>query len=207
MNPAEPSPSGPRDAPLRQASAEAVARILALDAQFEPPARAFRAACTLGAQLAARRAENAASSGARSPFIAIGELLDRAGAAICDWLTPQGELAFAGLRDDRGADLLALDEPRVGVALRAERTPAADGSVRLVGEATALDGGTPLRARIMQLDGEGRVLALDATDGLGMFAIELGRETCELAVACDVAAGDEGSARTVILSLRPRGAR
>lgn len=207
MNPAEPNPFEPRSAAPRRPSAEQLARMLALDAQFEPPARAVRAACGLGTMLAARRSASALTSGVCDPFAAIGELLDRAGAAICDWLTPQGELAFAGLRDDRGADLLALDEPRTGMALRAERTPAADGSLRLVGEASTLEGGMPLRARLVQLDGDGRVVAVDATDGLGMFAIELRRETRELAIVRDAGADETNASRTLILALTPRSDR
>ena len=170
------------------------------DHQLEPPAEAVQRAKALGARLASRRVES------RSPFAMLGEVFDRAGAVVLEWLNPNNGLALAGVRDDRGADLLeATIDAQGGVpqlAIRADRTPAQDGVVRLVGEVTRGDD-TPVKALVAVLDAQGVVLSTDTTDVLGMFAIALPRAAHEVVVRAHGADGIDHP--TVVLPLGPDG--
>ena len=154
---------------------ERIAALMAGDGRFEPPADALARARDLRARIAAR------ATGSR-PLL-LGELLDRAAAIACDWL--QGPApALAGLRDDRGAELLdARVEAATGAPyeIHCERTVFADGRSRLVGEVVATDG-TALRARVLALAADDRVVATAEVDALGLFAIELDRRATAIAV-------------------------
>ena len=166
----------------------------------EPSINALVAAKALGAQLHARRARADHRDRVVLPTL-VETLFDRAAAIVLDWLRPDGTPAFAGLRDDRGADLLEVSADAAGFVIRCERTPAMDGITRLVGELVARDD-TPLRARIMLLDARGGSAQWTHTDALGMFAIALTHDAREVVFAAyDV----NGSAFTpVVLPLAPR---
>lgn len=160
----------------------------------EPPTEAVARARELGARLAARRTE------ARSPIAALGEMFDRAGAVVLQWLNPDNGLSLAGVRDDRGADVLEAAVQSANIIIRAERTPAQDGVLRLVGEVMREDD-TPAKARIALLDAKGVVLATDTTDSLGMFAMDLPSESHELVVSARSADGTMH--QTIVLPLGP----
>lgn len=172
------------------------------DAMNEPPVEAMARAKALGARLASRRAET------RSPFAMLGEMFDRAGAVVLEWLNPDQSpnhgLALAGVRDDRGADLLEAVVDQAHLVIRAERTPAQDGVVRLVGEVMR-DDDMPVKAEVAVLDVRGVVLSTDSTDSLGMFAIELPSESHEVVVS---ARAPDGTVHpTIVLPLGPDGVR
>lgn len=154
---------------------ERIAALMRGDGLFEPPADAVSRARDLRVRIAAR------ATGTRP--LRLGDLLDRAAAIACDWL--QGPApALAGLRDDRGAELL---DARVDAAtgapfeIHCERTVFADGRSRLVGEVVAADGAA-VRARILALAADDRVVASTEVDALGLFAIELDRAATAIAV-------------------------
>ena len=184
--------SNPSRSPADDGS-PAIARIEAIlreDAAFEPPARLVDLVRRMGTErLAPRRAGSRAAAGISEWTSAwnaawnttVGSIFDDAGAVVRAWLTPQGGLAFAGLRDDRGADIIALDEPAADLSVRAERTPTRHGRVRIVGESTRLDGSS-VRARIVLLDRARRVLKVEESDALGMFALDLADGTAVLAI-------------------------
>lgn len=160
----------------------------------EPPAEAVARAKELGARLAARRTES------KSPMAALGEMFDRAGAVVLQWLNPDNGLSLAGVRDDRGADVLEAAVQSANIIIRAERTPAQDGVLRLVGEVMREDD-APVKARIALLDAKGVVLATDTTDSLGMFAMDLPSESHELVVSARSADGTMH--QTIVLPLGP----
>ena len=97
----------------------------------EPSINALVAAKALGAQLHARRARADHRDRVVLPTF-VETLFDRAAAIVLDWLRPDGTPAFAGLRDDRGADLLEVSADAAGFVIRCERTPAMEGITRLV---------------------------------------------------------------------------
>ena len=166
------------------------------DLQNEPPAEAIAEAKALGARLHQRRAPSS------SPLVLLGEMFDRAGAVVLEWLNPQGGMALAGVRDDRGADILEATVEQAQLTIRAERTPAQDGVLRLVGE-VILDDDSPVKARLAVLDDRGVVLSTDLTDSLGMFAIELPTGAHEVVVSARSPHG--GMHPTIVLPLGPRG--
>jgi hypothetical protein len=187
----------PRPNPARRPSIDEIEAILRDDAAFEPPARLVAAVRKLGADaLVARR--NAA--GITRWTATVGAIFDNAGAIVRQWLTPQGELAFAGLRDDRGADTLEIEERDADLSVRAERTPVRDGRVRIVGEATRLDG-SAVRSQIVLLDGARQVQRVEDSDALGMFALDLADDTRILAIV------PRGGTAVLLELDAPRGAK
>lgn len=162
----------------------------------EPPAEALARAKSLGQRLHARRTPS------NSPFAILGEMFDRAGAIVLEWVNPNNGLALAGVRDDRGADVLEATVDQAQITIRAERTPAQDGVLRLVGEVIR-DDDSPVKARLAVLDAAGTVLSTDTTDSLGMFAIELPRESYEVVVSARSADGTVHP--TIVLPLGDRG--
>lgn len=162
----------------------------------EPPVEALAQAKALGQRLHARRAPS------NSPFAILGEMFDRAGAIVLEWVNPQNGLTLAGVRDDRGADVLEATVDQAQITIRAERTPAQDGVLRLVGEVIR-DDDSPVKARLAVLDAAGTVLSTDTTDSLGMFAIELPRESHEVVVSARSADGTVHP--TIVLPLGDRG--
>lgn len=168
------------------------------DTSNEPPVEALARAKALGARLASRRADRRAS------FAMLGEMFDRAGAVVLGWINPENGLALAGVRDDRGADLLEAVVDEAQLVIRAERTPAQDGVLRLVGEVMREDE-MPVKAEVAVLDARGVVLSTDSTDSLGMFSIELPRESHEVVVS---ARAPDGTVHpTIVLPLGPDGVR
>jgi len=166
------------------------------DAINEPPAEALAQAKALGTRLHARRAPSS------SPFAILGEMFDRAGAIVLEWVNPQNGVALAGVRDDRGADVLEAVVDQAQITIRAERTPAQDGVLRLVGEVIR-DDDSPVKARLAVLDAAGTVLSTDTTDSLGMFAIELPSGSHEVVVSARSANGTVHP--TIVLPLGPDG--
>jgi hypothetical protein len=166
------------------------------DVRNEPPTEALAQAKALGRQLVSRRATS------RSPLAVFGEMFDRAGAVVVEWLNPDSGLALAGVRDDRGADVLEATVEQAEITIRAERTPAQDGVLRLVGEVISNDD-TPVKASLAVLDVNGVVLSTDTTDSLGMFAIELPAESSEIVVSARSADGTVHP--TIVLPLGPGG--
>ena len=162
----------------------------------EPPVKALAQAKALGQRLHARRAPSS------SPLAILGEMFDRAGAIVLEWVNPQNGLTLAGVRDDRGADVLEATVDQAQITIRAERTPAQDGVLRLVGEVIR-DDDSPVKARLAVLDAAGTVLSTDTTDSLGMFAIELPRESYEVVVSARSADGTVHP--TIVLPLGDRG--
>ncbi len=162
----------------------------------EPPMEALAQAKALGQRLHARRAPSS------SPLAILGEMFDRAGAIVLEWVNPQNGLTLAGVRDDRGADVLEATVDQAQITIRAERTPAQDGVLRLVGEVIR-DDDSPVKARLAVLDAAGTVLSTDTTDSLGMFAIELPRESYEVVVSARSADGTVHP--TIVLPLGDRG--
>jgi hypothetical protein len=165
------------------------------DEANEPPAAALAQAKALGARLADRRVAS------RNPVALLGEMFDRAGAVVLEWFNPEGGLALAGVRDDRGADLLEAVIDAAELTIRAERTPAQDGVVRLVGEVLRSDE-MPVKADLAVLDGRGVVIATDSTDSLGMFAVALPEGAREVVVTARAA--DGAVQPTIVLPLGPR---
>lgn len=164
------------------------------DLSNEPPLTAVQEAKALGRRLAARQAAT------RSPVAMIGDAFDRAGAIVLGWLNSDSGIALAGVRDDRGADMLEAVVDAARITIRAERTPAQDGLVRLVGEVTR-DDDMPVKADLAVLDSHGVVLSTDSTDSLGMFAIELPEAAREVVVS---ARAPDGSVHpTIVLPLGP----
>jgi len=164
------------------------------DLSNEPPLTAVQEAKSLGRRLAARQVAS------RSPAAMIGEVFDRAGAVVLGWLNPDSGLALAGVRDDRGADMLEAVVDAAKLVIRAERTPAQDGLVRLVGEVTR-DDDMPVKAELAVLDSHGVVLSTDSTDSLGMFALALPDAAREVVVS---ARAPDGSVHpTIVLPLGP----
>jgi hypothetical protein len=86
------------------------------------------------------------------------------------------------------------------ITIRAERTIAKDGIVRMVGEVMRGDD-MPVKAIIAVLDVDGVVLSTDATDALGMFAINLPIGSCEVVVSAR--AVDSTVHPTIVLPLGP----
>jgi len=164
------------------------------DLSNEPPASAVAEAKSLGRRLATRRPST------RSPVAMLGEVFDRAGAVVLGWLNPDSGVALAGIRDDRGADMLEAVVDAARITIRAERTPAQDGIVRLVGEVTRHDD-MPVKASLAVLDGHGVVLSTDTTDSLGMFAIALPAASHEVVVSAH--APDGSPHPTIVLPLGP----
>lgn len=161
----------------------------------EPPPRAVAEAKALGRRLEHRRAAGL------TMFGAVGELFDRAGATVLQWLDPESGMALAGVRDDRGADLLEATIDSAELVIRAERTPAQDGVVRLVGEVMTKTDDLPVKARLAVLDASGVIREIDSTDSLGMFAIGLPDDAHTLVVSARAADGSEYP--TIVLPLGP----
>jgi hypothetical protein len=164
------------------------------DLLHEPSAETVMRAKALGARLAPRRAES------RSPITMLGEVFDRAGAVVLEWLNPDNGIALAGVRDDHGADVFEAVVDTAQITIRAERTIAKDGIVRMVGEVMRGDD-MPVKAIIAVLDADGVVLSTDATDALGMFAINLPIGSCEVVVSAR--AVDSTVHPTIVLPLGP----
>jgi hypothetical protein len=93
-----------------------------------------------------------------------------------------------------------------GLTIRAERTRAQDGIVRLVGEVHAIDR-SPARATIVVLDAHARILAIDESDEIGLFHVRLPDGSAEIAFVPHPRAidGDAGAMRAWVLPLDPRG--
>jgi len=121
---------------------------------------------------------------------------------VVEWINPESGLTVAGVRDDRGADVLEATVDQAEITIRAERTPAQDGVLRLVGEVIR-DDDTPVKASLAVLDVNGIVLSTDTTDSLGMFAIELPAESYEIVVSARSADGTVHP--TIVLPLGDRG--
>jgi hypothetical protein len=119
---------------------------------------------------------------------------------VLEWVNPQNGVTLAGVRDDRGADVLEATVDQAQITIRAERTPAQDGVLRLVGEVIR-DDESSVKARLAVLDAAGTVLSTDATDALGMFAIELPRGSHEVVVSARSADGTVHP--TIVLPLGP----
>lgn len=164
------------------------------DLSNEPPVGAVQEAKALGRRLAARQPAS------RSPVAMLGEVFDRAGSVVLGWLNPDSGLTLAGVRDDRGADTLEAVVDAARIVIRAERTPAQDGVVRLVGEVTRQDD-MPVKADLAVLDAHGVVLSTDSTDALGMFAIALPEAAREVVVSAR--APDGSTHPTIVLPLGP----
>jgi len=164
------------------------------DLSNEPPVGAVQEAKALGRRLAARQ------SASRSPVAMLGEVFDRAGSVVLGWINPDSGLTLAGVRDDRGADTLEAVVDAARIVIRAERTPAQDGVVRLVGEVTRQDD-MPVKADLAVLDAHGVVLSTDSTDALGMFAIALPEAAREVVVSAR--APDGSTHPTIVLPLGP----
>ena len=207
----------PSQFPSDNRAPDALAALLRDDARFEPPTAALVAARALGSRLAAR------SHAARTPkrvdlLVQLGDIFDRAGAALVGWLTQhdlgqhqsqhqgsEARLAFAGLRDDISAgfcrDVFDADLIDSRLRVRAERTRGQDGVVRLVGEIRASDF-APARAGVLILDEHARVLACQETDAVGLFRIAIPDNAVEIAF---VPQPHQGQAlRSSVLPLRVR---
>lgn len=152
---------------------ERLAAFMAGDGALEPPPEALARAKALGARLAHRAGATPAAR-----LLAIGAVLDRTLASIGEWLQGPSP-AIAGLRDDRGAEL--LDASVAAIELHCERIVLPDGRSRIVGEVFGPEGAT-VRATVAILDASDRVLAACETDSLGMFALEAGSDACSIAV-------------------------
>ncbi len=180
---------------------EFAVRSLREDARFEPPAAAVTRAVELSALFVALPARTPQERETFRARPTIGEIFDRASARLFEWLSLGEHGALAGFRDDRGGDLFAFESTEVDVAIRAERTMAEDGVVRLIGEVQNRDC-EPVRASVVLLDASSRVLALYETDSLGMFACVLPAGASDLAV---VVGDRDGSIETaLVLPLHPR---
>ena len=174
-------------------------RLMRDDVQFEPPPACVTRAIGLSSALRSREPSRARSIGIKA---ALGAIFDRAGAHIFEWLNPDGELAFAGLRDDRGNDVISLESPDINIAVRAERVTGQDGVVKIIGEVLRSDG-TPLRTQLLVLDANARVLAVDESDSLGMFLVTLVPTAHEL-VFTALSDGAGNTMKTCVLTLGPR---
>ena len=160
-------------------STEALVSMLRDDARFEPPAQSLAQARSIGARVAARYMAGTRNSG--NPLAMVGAVLDRAQAMVGAWLVPTPGAALAQLRDDRGSEVLTATIAAHSLSLRAERTLAQDGLVRLVGDILRADG-TPVRAGISIIDEAARVVLYEETDALGMFAIRLPDDAYEIVI-------------------------
>lgn len=156
----------PTRQPEPRPSIVAIEALLRGDAGFEPPASALSRALGLRSRVAARRA------GAPSLAAKVGELMDLAGARFVEWLGLSPETALAGVRDDRGAEIVDAAIPGSDLVLVAERSVGEDALVRLVGEFRHASG-TAVRGRVAVLDARNRVLDDGELDAFGMFALTL----------------------------------
>lgn len=158
-----PNPTGqPRD----RSTILSIEAVLRDDTGFEPPPAAFERALGLRARIAARRA------GSSAVLAKVGDLMDLAGARVVEWLGLSPDTAIAGVRDDRGAEIVDAPVPGSDLVLVAERCVAEDGLARLVGEFRRASGAS-VRGRISVLDEENRVLADGEIDAFGMFSLTL----------------------------------
>ena len=170
------------------------------DAQFEPPQHVVTRAIALADELKSRRTQSA------TPRAVLGAFFDRVGAQLFEWLDlggplVGGQLAFAGIRDDRGSDTITLESSEAEISIHAERTTAQDGVTRFVGEIMRADG-TAARASVVVIDANNQILAVHETDSLGMFIVTLAAEAHE--VAFIPLRDDRWAATTIMLALRPR---
>ena len=158
--------SDPSRQPIPRRPIDEIEALLRGDSAFEPPADAMSRALALRTRIAARRA------GSPALLARVGEYMDLAGARVVEWLGLAPDTALAGIRDDRGAEI--VDAPIAGtdLALVAERTIGEDALVRFVGEFRHASGAA-VRGRLAVLDAENRVLADGELDGFGMFSLTL----------------------------------
>lgn len=146
----------------------AIEALLREDAGFEPPAAALERALGLRTRIAARRADSP------SLLAKVGDMMDLAGARVVEWLGLSPDTALAGVRDDRGAEIVDAAIPGSDLVLVAERSVGEDAVARIVGEFRHASGAA-VRGRIAVLDGENRVLADGELDAFGMFSLTLAR--------------------------------
>lgn len=156
----------PTRQPQRRPSIAEIEAVLRDDARFEPPAGALGRALGLRARIAARRAESP------SMLAKVGDLMDLAGARFVEWLGLSPDTALAGIRDDRGAEIVDAPIPGSDLVLVAERSVGEDALVRFVGEFRHASGAA-VRGRIAVVDAENRVLADGELDAFGMFSLTL----------------------------------
>ena len=156
----------PTRQPQPRPSIAEIEALLRGDAGFEPPASALSGALGLRSRIAARRAD------APSLAAKVGDLMDLAGARFVEWLGLSPDTALAGVRDDRGAEIVDAAIPGSDLVLVAERSEGEDALVRLVGEFRHASG-TAVRGRIAVLDADNRVLADGELDAFGMFSLTL----------------------------------
>jgi hypothetical protein len=156
----------PSDQPPARRSSDELASFLREDAGFEPPASALAAAIALRARVAERQRPGLAR------FTTVGEWMDLAGARVVDWLGLSPDRALAGVRDDRGDEIVDAAIPGSGLTIVAERTMGEDARLRFIGEFRSATG-APVRGRLAVLDAADRVLAEDELDAFGMFSITL----------------------------------
>lgn len=158
--------SDPSRQPMPRRAIDEVEALLRGDSAFEPPADTMSRALALRTRIAARRA------GSPALLARVGEYMDLAGARVVEWLGLAPDTALAGIRDDRGAEVVDASIAGTDLALVAERTIGEDALVRFVGEFRHASGAA-VRGRIAVLDAENRVLADGELDGFGMFSLTL----------------------------------
>lgn len=160
----------PTRQPQPRASIAEIEAVLRDDARFEPPAAALAQALSLRTRIAARRGETP------SMLAKVGDLvntaIDLAGARVVEWLGLSPDTALAGIRDDRGAEIVDAPVPDTDLVLVAERSVGEDALVRFVGEFRHVSGAA-VRGRIVVLDADNRVLADGELDAFGMFSLTL----------------------------------
>ena len=152
--------------PQPRPSIAAIEALLRDDARFEPPAAAFALALALRSRIAARRVASP------SILAKVGDLMDLAGARVVEWLGLSPDTALAGVRDDRGAEIVDAAIPESDLVLVAERSVGEDALVRFVGEFRRASGAA-VRGRLAVLDADNRVLADGELDAFGMFSLTL----------------------------------
>ena len=190
-----PNPNGQ---PHDRSMIPAIEAVLREDIGFEPPIAAFERALALRARIAARR------PGSSAVLAKVGDLMDLAGARVVEWLGLSPDTAIAGVRDDRGAEIVDAPIPGSDLVLVAERCVAEDGLARLVGEFRHASGAS-VRGRIAVLDADNRVLADGDIDAFGMFSLTLAHDTRRIVllqrggdakapVVVDLGGGSRGSA-------------
>jgi hypothetical protein len=156
----------PTRQPQPRPSIAQIEALLREDAGLEPTAAALERALALRARVAARRIDSP------SLLAKVGDLMDLAGARFVEWLGLSPDTALAGVRDDRGAEIVDAAIPGSDLVLVAERSIGEDTLVRFVGEFRHASGAA-VRGRIAVLDAGNRVLADGELDAFGMFSLTL----------------------------------